>query len=293
MTDSTDGRTPGPGWWIANDGELYPPEEHPDANTSVAATTNTTVDSAFGGSLAWAFTALRTNLRQLALVTVLAAALLFLGGVLLVGMNALGARTGWASLTVAASLVGTVIQIAATAWAMLAMVGAWRRATAHESVTLDVFVPTGFSSFLVTFIFVAPVHLVSGGLAAAFALIALLLALRPSTPPGVALGRMLDLTCGSARRFFQTLLIGVLFAVFTFAVWFVVAAVVVQASSSVAISSFGSAFSDTDSSLRSAEEDLTLIGGFVLAGAIAVTCGFAIWNLFGLWVAGFLRRIEH
>jgi hypothetical protein len=303
MTDPATARTPGPGWWIASDGKLYPPEEHPDARDRNAMTADARdsptlaaveeeEDNAFGDSLSWAFEALRANLRQLALVTLLAGALLLLGVILLVGMNALGARTGWASLTLAASLLGTVLQVATTAWVMLAMAGAWRRAAAHEVVTLDVFVPSGFSMFLVTFLFVAPVQVLSGGLAAAFALIALLIALRPSTAPGAALGRMLGLTCGSARRFFQTLLIGVLFAVFTFALSFVVATVLVQASSSVALSSFGSAFNDTDSSLRSAEEQLTLIGGFVIAGAIAVTCGFAIWNLFGLWVAGYLRRVD-
>lgn len=302
MTDPTTARTPGPGWWIASDGKLYPPEEHPDARDRNAQTGDArggtaqaaveTEDNAFGDSLSWAFTALRANLRQLALVTLLATAVLLLGGVLLVGMNALGARTERPSLTLAASLIGTVLQVAATAWVMLAMAGAWRRTAANEVVTLDVFVPNGLATFLLTYLFVAPVQVLSGGLAAAFALIALLLALRPSATPGAALGRMLGLTCGSARRFFQTLLIGLLFALFTFAISFLVATVLVQASSSVALSSFGSAFNDTDSSLRSAEEQLTLVGGFVIAVAIAVTCGFAIWNLFGLWVAGYLRRVD-
>ena len=328
-------RTPGPGWWIASDGALYPPEEHPDTRAlreqpgaaeepsvddigphTTATTARQAVDATvsgarrlgshppvgtgsavdppsddFGGSLHRASGAFRDNVAMLAAVS-LVVLLVGAAGLLVVGLIEVGAASlGWASLSVAVSLLTRLAQLCILAWMALVMVRTWKLAAGDEPLELGQLIMLGgFLPFLCTFILVGPIIVLTGGAAWGFAVIALLLTAGARMSPAAAIGRMLGDTCGSARRFFQTLLMGVLFGMFSWTILLLSSAVFAQVTTGAAMSTISNGFADV-STVRETDTNLTVLAGTGLAAVLAIGLGLLLWNGFGLWVACYTRRL--
>lgn len=353
-------RTPGPGWWIASDGELYPPEEHPDtralledpltANGRTNAAEHPAPQAAeqraeqsaeqptgrpaepggppapgaaqrmfdaassgarhlsaprplvesrtgepptddLGGSLHWAFGALRQHLGPLAGVSVLVVVVGLLSFIAIAVIELGVASLGWASLSAAAALLARLAQLCISAWVVLAMVRSWVLAASDEPLELtEVLGVRGFLPYLATFVLVGPILFFTGGAAWAFAIIALMLTAGAHMSPGAALGRMLADTCGSAKRFFQTLLISVLFSVMSWTILLVSSALFVQVTTGAAISTISNGFEEV-SEIHEAEANFTVLAGTALTAVVAIGLGLLLWNLFGLWVARYTRRL--
>ena len=316
MSDDQD-RTPGPGWWIASDGELYPPEDHPDTRALLQATATQRLVSAartgtrhlndrpdlggtttvtpptddLGGSLQWASSALRRNLGTLTGVSLLALVLGAVGVGITAALELGVASLEWASLTAVVSLVARVVQLCIVAWVTIAMIRSWKLIADDQPVDFaTVFTVQGLLPTLITFVLVAPIMFVTGGTAVAFAIVALLFTTHSHLSPFGAIGRMLADTCNSAKRFFQTLLIGALFALFSMAITVVASVVFVQVTTGVALSSFSNTFGDS-SELRETDANLTLLGGTLLTAVVSIALGLLLWNMIGLWTAAYSRRL--
>lgn len=333
--DDGESRTPGPGWWIASDGELYPPEDHPDtralrqqpdaaegsqgdnvgsrpASSAVRQAVDAAVSSArhlgshqpisadsavapptddFGGSLHRASLALRDNLGMLAAVSLIVV-LVGAAGLLVMALIEVGAASlGWASLSAAVSLLTRLAQLCILAWMALVMVRSWKLAAGDESLELgQVIMLRGFLPYLCTFVLVGPIIVLTGGATWGFALIALLLTAGANMSPAAAIGRMLGDTCSSAQRFFQTLLMGVLFSMFSWTILLLSSAVFAQVTTGAAISTISNGLTDA-STVRETDTNLTVLAGTGLAAVLGIGLGLLLWNGFGLWVACYTRRL--
>ncbi len=340
-------RTPGPGWWIASDGVLYPPEDHPDTRALLEATTGPAEgvrpgpdpssgngasrsgpsaaastaqrlmdaartgaqhlsdrptigetrsveppDDDLGGSLHWASSALRRHLGTLAGVSLLAIVLGAVGLLVTIGLEIGVASLEWASLTAITSLVMRLAQLCVVAWVLVVLVRTWRLIVDEQPVDFAaVFTLSGLLPTLITVVLVAPIMFVTGGAAVSFAIVALLLTTHTNLSPFAAIGRMLSDTCSSAKRFFQTLLIGVLFALFSMAISVVSTALFVQVTTGAALASISNAFGES-SELRETDANVTMVGGTLLTAVVALGLGLVLWNMIGLWTAAYAHRLR-
>lgn len=117
-------------------------------------------DDSLGGSLHWAFGALRCNAGPLGLVSLLSTGIGITGLVGWLIMIAVGSATEMASISVAGWLVGWAAAFAALTWAFMGLTRAWAMAVRGVPIRVgEALSPQRYPAFLLVMLLVAPVML--------------------------------------------------------------------------------------------------------------------------------------
>lgn len=249
-------------------------------------------DDSLGGSLQWAFGALRRYAGPLALVSLISTGIGIAGLVSWLIAIAVGSATEMASISVAGWLLGCAVAFAALTWSSMGLARAWAMAVRGVPIRVgEALSLQRYPAFLLITILAAPMTLLTWWLGFGFAVAALLLVAGDGLSPSAALGRALTETCQSARRFFHTLLIGFATLLGQLSACLLASVVWWQVALGTTTSSFANAFSENSSRLRDADTNLTFLFGSLFAALLWVVVSFAVWNLTGLWAAAHLRRL--
>jgi len=319
------GPTPGPGWWVDDEGVLRPPAGEsaapPAATTSaviappVAASTATATatpvvsaptptpprasppdlppvadSEAFGSAFIWACRAMRAHIGRLVLIGLVVVALHLVAGVVLLMNLVIVGAVDVAIVRAILGLLIVVVSVAVVAWSWLLLSRAWFRIARGDEVALDIANTAGFRSVVMVMVLLSPVWLFVGPVAFGFVVTALVLVHEPLTG-STAVGRMLAETFASARRFVHTLLIGLGVGAALVAWSAAVTGAVVYVVASLFVTAAPSAFDGNDGAILNLDTVSAALIGFGLMPVLGVLVAYAIFNLGGLWAAGHLRRV--
>jgi len=255
-------------------------------------------DDHLGQPLTWAFRSLKQNLGILSVITLVVVGIYLVAVVIFIAIQALATALGVPLLSVLATLVSLLFGFVVFSLEFMILSRTWSLASRGVPISLQaVLQPQGFPSILGAMLLVAPLMIFLGPIAVGFWMTTFLLAAGDMFPAAESVGRMLSITCSSARRFFHTVLIGVfslIWGAFLTLGAFSVFSLLSASAAAAALRGSGSydAYGNYSSGSFQGQQSgivLILVIGAVLMVWVALS--FALIHLVGLWVAARLRLV--
>ena len=201
------------GWWLAEDGEWYPPDQHPDWFVSVGLQRATAdLEGASRGGLGevflWGWRTLFANIG-LAAVTSLVLVVIVVGcGVALRSWIALAAETRAGPFSVLLLAVAAVVMLAGLSAGAAVCISVWYGATL-ESQSLAPLMISGLRRTLAAFgVLVLLLPVVFVPLSAGFVMVALNLAVGGGLRPVTAVSEAVSRVAASGSALLKTLIVG-------------------------------------------------------------------------------------
>lgn len=255
-------------------------------------------DDHLGQPLTWAFRSLKQNLGILSLITLVVVGIYLLAVVIFIAIQALATALGVPLLSVLATLVSLLFGFVVFSVEFMILSRTWSLASRGVPISLQaVLQPQGFPSILGAMLLVAPLMIFLGPIAVGFWMTTFLLAAGDMFPAAESVGRMLSITCSSARRFFHTVLIGLFSLIWgafltvgAFSLFSLLSASAAAAAlgGSGGFDEYGNYSSGSFQGQQSGIVLVLVIGAVLMVWA---ALSFALVHLVGLWVAARLRLV--
>ena len=255
-------------------------------------------DDHLGQPLTWAFRSLKQNLGILSLITLVVVGIYLLAVVIFIAIQALATALGVPLLSVLATLVSLLFGFLVFSVEFMILSRTWSLASRGVPISLQaVLQPQGFPSILGAMLLVAPLMIFLGPIAVGFWMTTFLLAAGDMFPAAESVGRMLSITCSSARRFFHTVLIGLFSLIWgafltvgAFSLFSLLSASAAAAAlgGSGGFDEYGNYSSGSFQGQQSGIVLVLVIGAVLMVWA---ALSFALVHLVGLWVAARLRLV--
>ncbi len=251
-----------------------------------------------GQPLTWAFQSLKQNLGILSLITLVVVGIYLLAIVIFIAIQALATALGVPLLSVLATLVSLLFGFVVFSLEFMILARTWSLASRGVPISLHaVLQPQGFPSILGAMLLVAPLMIFLGPIAVGFWMTAFLLAAGDMFSAAESVGRMLSITCSSARRFFHTVLIGLFSLIWGAFLTLGAFSLFSLLSASAAVAAFGGSggFDEygnySSGSFQGQQSGIVLI---LVIGAVLLlwaALSFALIHLVGLWIAARVRLV--